>query len=117
MQITIHRGTHEIGGNCIEIVSGLSRLILDVGMPLFKSDRKPHDTGVLKKKSKQELLDSGILPKVPGLFIDGPRPDAILLSHAHEDHTGLLRHSAGDIPIYASQGTSRMMKAGEKFAL
>lgn len=117
MEITIHRGTHEIGGNCVEIATDRSRIILDVGMPLFKSAEEPYDTGALKKKSKQELLDSGILPAVPGLFVDGPQPDAILLSHAHEDHTGLLRHSATEIPIYTSVGTSKMMKAGAKFAL
>ena len=93
MQITIHRGTHEIGGNCVEIATNNSRIILDVGMPLFKSNGEPHDTGSLKKKSKQQLLETGILPKIPGLFIDGQKLDAILLSHAHEDHTGLLRYS------------------------
>lgn len=117
MRITIHRGTHEIGGNCVEIATDRSRIILDVGMPLFKSAGEPYDTGALKKKSKRELLDSGILPKVSGLFVDGSQPDAILLSHAHEDHTGLLRHSAPEIPIYTSIGTSKMMKAGAKFAL
>jgi ribonuclease J len=117
MHITIHRGTHEIGGNCVEIATDNSRIILDVGMPLFKSAGEPYDTGALKKKSKQELLDSGILPKVSGLFVDGLQPDAILLSHAHEDHTGLLRHSAPEIPIYTSVGTSKMMMAGAKFAL
>lgn len=117
MKLTIHRGTHEIGGNCIEIATEKSRIILDVGMPLFKSEGEPYDTSSLKRKSKQELLDSGILPKVPGLFVQGKRPDAILLSHAHEDHTGLIKHSDKSIPIYASVGTSKMMKAGEKFAL
>ena len=117
MRITIHRGTHEIGGNCVEIATDRSRIILDVGMPLFKSAVEPYDTGALKKKSKRELLDSGILPKVSGLFVDGSQPDAILLSHAHEDHTGLLRHSAPEIPIYTSIGTSKMMNAGAKFAL
>jgi len=117
MQLTIHRGTHEIGGNCIEIATAQSRIILDIGMPLFKSEGEPHNTGALKRQPKQELLDSGILPKVPGLFVDGPRPDAILLSHAHEDHTGLLRHSNPEVPIFASKGTSKMMLAGAKFAL
>lgn len=117
MQITIHRGTHEIGGNCIEISTGKSRIILDVGMPLFNQDREPHDTAALRRQSSDELSRSGILPIIPGLFDEsGTRPDAILLSHAHEDHTGLIRHSQPGIPIYAGVGTSKMMLAGSKFA-
>lgn len=116
MKLTIHRGTQEIGGNCVEISTDRSRIILDVGMPLFDPDGNPHDAAALRKKSKQELLEAGILPRIPGLFEDGPQVDAILLSHAHEDHTGLIRHSHPEIPIYASRGTSKMMEAGSKFA-
>ena len=117
MRITIHRGTHEIGGNCIEIATDKSRIILDVGMPLFNEDREPHDSAALRRQSSEELRKAGVLPNVPGLFDEtGTRPEAILLSHAHEDHTGLLRHSPDEIPIYASVGTSKMMQAGAKFA-
>ncbi len=116
MQLIIHRGTREIGGNCIELRAGNSRIVLDVGMPLFREDRQPHDSNALRRASKEELLESGILPRIAGLFTEGPPVDAILLSHAHEDHTGLLKHSEPSIPIYASQGTSKMMLAGAKFA-
>jgi ribonuclease J len=116
MQITIHRGSHEVGGNCIEVQAGATRLILDVGMPLFGPDREPYDDWGLDKKSKEELATLGILPKVSGLFSEGDQPDAILLSHAHQDHTGLLRHSDAGIPVFASRGTSKMMDAGFRFA-
>jgi len=85
-------------------------------MPLFASKGNTHDLGTLSRMSPQKLLEKGILPRVPGLFADGPRPDAILLSHAHEDHTGLIRHSHPEIPVYANRGTSKMMNAGAKFA-
>lgn len=117
MRITIHRGTHEIGGNCIEIATENTRIILDVGMPLFNKDREPHDSGALRRQTTEEIRRSGILPLVPGLFdTNAPVPDAILISHAHEDHTGLIRHSRNEIPIYAGVGTSKMMLAGAKFA-
>src|SRR5690242_16922853 len=104
MKLTIHRGTHEIGGNCIELATDRSRIVLDVGMPLFNHDREPHDTAELRRQSSDQLRKNQILPRVPGLFEDGPKVDAILISHAHEDHTGLIRHSRPEIPIYASVG-------------
>ena len=39
MQLTVHRGAHEIGGNCVEISYEESRIILDIGLPLnFNND-------------------------------------------------------------------------------
>ena len=34
MIITIHRGTHEIGGSCVEIRTDKAKILIDLGMPL-----------------------------------------------------------------------------------
>ena len=89
----------------------------DALVQLFNEDQEPHDSAALRRQSSEDLRKAGILPNVPGLFDEtASKPDAILLSHAQEDHTGLLRHSPVEIPIYASVGTSKMMLAGSKFA-
>ncbi len=121
MQLTIFRGTKEVGGNCIELSTEKTRIILDVGMPLFNENRQTLDTFTLRRMKTEELNRNGVLPKVPGLFSLPEEPDAddldaILLSHAHLDHVGLLSHTRKSIPIYASSGTSKMMLAGAVFA-
>ena len=120
MQITIFRGTHSIGGNCVEVRSGSNRLILDVGMPLVDADGKSFDSKTLRGKSVQRLLGEEVLPKVPGLFADlsdkTPSPDAILLSHSHTDHVGLIPYTRPAIPVHLSEGASKMLMAGSMFA-
>jgi ribonuclease J len=34
MRVCIHRGTHEIGGTCIEIEAQHKRIVLDIGLPV-----------------------------------------------------------------------------------
>jgi ribonuclease J len=116
MQVTIHRGTHEIGGNCVELASGSTRIVVDVGLPLVGPCRDPFDAKAIKGRTSVQLLAEGVLPNVPGLFAGGPSPDAILLSHAHADHTGFVDRTQPTIPVYLSRGTSKMLLAGEIFA-
>lgn len=35
MNLTIHRGSKEIGGSCVEVESQGQRLLIDIGLPLI----------------------------------------------------------------------------------
>jgi len=116
--LTIHRGTHEIGGSCVEICSnsGNTRLILDLGLPLVNSNMSPFDWGNHRQLSLQQLLSQKILPNLNGLYEnDKPSVDAVLLSHAHLDHYGLMRFIHPKIPIYMSLGTKCLAEVSNLF--
>ena len=104
MQLTIHRGTHEIGGSCVEIKSAETRILIDFGLPL---DKEVQDN--FKKLSKPELLKNKILPAVDGLY-ENSDVDAVLLSHAHPDHYGLINYIDSAIPIYMSKGSRKLIE-------
>src|SRR5260370_464854 len=74
MEILVHKGCHEIGGTCIQVTSGMTSILLDVGLPL--SAASPHvDVSRLKV-------------------------NAVLVSHSHQDHYGLIDRLAQSTPIY-----------------
>ena len=39
MRFCIHRGTHEIGGTCVELEAAGFRILLDLGLPLNVDDQ------------------------------------------------------------------------------
>ena len=62
MRCRIHRGAHEIGGNCVEIESQGHRIVLDIGRPLDdRSVELPDIRGI-------ESADDGLL----GILISHP---------------------------------------------
>ena len=118
MRITIHRGTHEIGGSCIELVSnsGQSRIILDFGMPLVNPDMSPFKWDEHRDLSQQELLLNGVLPTIPGLYDNEiSKPDGVLLSHAHIDHYGFFNFVNPQIPLFMSPGTKSLAEVSNIF--
>lgn len=119
MNLKIHRGTHEIGGTCVEVSAGKTRILVDLGMPLVspKDKKQKLDTSAFKKLKAKDLLEMGVLPNVPGLY-DEHEPcsiDAILLSHPHQDHYGLLGYVRKDIPVYIGEPAKRIIDASDIF--
>ena len=96
LRAIVHRGSRQIGGSCIELATDNHRLLIDAGAPL--DDSVPHE-----------------LPPIAGVSLPGSSPDAVLLSHAHADHSGLLGHLPRDVPIWLTSGTSKMLFVGEVF--
>ena len=87
--LTIHRGTHEIGGSCVEIRTDKAKILIDLGMPL---DYDKHTT------EEQTQIRSDAAEWCKGV-------DALFLSHAHADHYGFLGLLPQDTPIYATEET------------
>lgn len=116
MILTIHRGSKQIGGSCVELrsVHG-ERILLDVGMPLTQPDGSDWPRGTMTRPI-EELRREGVLPDIDGLYAGStPEVSALILSHAHMDHYGLANHVHPDIPVYGSLGTVKMLQASKLF--
>jgi ribonuclease J len=51
MNIVVHRGTHEIGGSCVEVSTAKTRIVVDFGLPLVDPKDKT-------KRLKNPKLDN-----------------------------------------------------------
>lgn len=95
MTINIIRGQNQIGGSIIEVKSDTTRLILDAGLELDDADADA--------------------PAVDGLFQGKPSCDAVLISHYHGDHIGLLEKVLPGIPIYMGYGAFCVSNAAREY--
>ena len=98
MQVCIHRGAKEIGGSCVEVISKGKRLIIDLGLPL-DADRN----------------DKKYLPDISGLDGNDDSLLAILISHPHLDHFGLLAHISNKIPVIMGEDARRILTQAAPF--
>lgn len=90
MYFTALGGAHEIGATCSLIEIGNRRLLVDCGMRL-------------NKQGQEALPDFSLLGKI----------DAVLVTHAHLDHTGslpLLRQYYPGVPIYMTEPTCNLIE-------
>ena len=112
MQIKIYRGSDTIGGSCIEISHKERRIIFDLGTPLMDNSGKEINSAFIKKPT----IKNGVLPDVKGLYSDAkPSVAAVLLSHAHLDHSGLMDYIHKDIPIYINRDIKVGIEIGNIF--
>src|ERR1700730_9897879 len=89
LTLTVHRGTQQIGGSCIEIAHPQGdRPILDAGRPL---DAPEGATGLLPAS------------------LDRSRPATVLISHPHQDHWGLVEELPSSWPIWTGSGSAKLI--------
>jgi len=90
MKIKIYRGTKEIGGTCVELTADNGKILwIDLGAPL--DDKKPNIDYIHNKV------------------------DALLISHPHQDHFGLMESIGTQTPIYIGQLSLDLINATKIF--
>jgi len=116
MILTIHRGTQQIGGSCVEFkTADGARIICDLGMPMAQPDGSDWPWGTASRPT-DELIAEGILPDITGLYArDEPTISAVILTHAHLDHWGLAQHVHPDIPVYGTAGSLALLEVSAVF--
>lgn len=96
MRCRIHRGCHEIGGNCVEIESQGKRIVLDVGLPLKDATTTP-------------------VPDISGLTTPDDSLLGIFISHPHPDHYGLLEQITESVPAFMGKAARQIIEVSDFF--
>ena len=109
MRFKIHRGSNEIGGSRVEVWTDTARIVIDLGMPLVNPDRTPFDARETEKRTNEELIRENILPDIPSLYQDGSST-ALLISHAHQDHYGLMNRISPSCPVWLGFATQFLIE-------
>jgi len=127
VEITVYGGAREIGGNQILLRDGDTSVFLDFGYR-FSISNQYFFSDFLKLRDSNGLIDyfeMNAVPNIPEIYrtdylrhdgYKGPvRPvDAVLISHAHMDHTGQLNLLNEETPFYATDVTIEVMRRMEE---
>lgn len=104
MNIKIHRGLDQIGGCITEIWTETSRVFIDFGQNL-------PGIGEQTTPEQDEALVHGIISQ------NIKDNQAVIYSHAHEDHVGLFNYIPDDIPQYIGEGAKEILLAKNLYLL
>ena len=92
--ITVLRGSNQIGGNLIQVVCGGTKILLDAGETLEG--------------------DADIPPQAAWLTRSGGC-DAVFLTHTHRDHMGLAEQAHPSIPLYLGRRAWKVLRAANDY--
>ena len=95
MKVHIIRGQNQIGGSIIEVCSSTTKIILDIGSELGE--------------------EIPVIPNIDGLFQGLPLYDAVLTTHYHGDHIGLIENILPGIPVYMGEKAFRIHQAASQY--
>ena len=122
--LTFYGGVNEVGGNKILLEDQDTKIFLDFGMS-FSLANKYFDEFLQPRKCNGvfDLMEFDLLPDLKGLYRcdymehcnckpeEKPNYDAVLLSHAHMDHSAYIHYLREDIPIYCTQASEDILHA------
>ena len=99
MQITVHRGLKQIGGNVVEIATAQTKILLDAGLELESME---------ETECERTALDFNKL-------LAERNYAAVFISHYHADHVGLLKGAVKLPPVYMGKMAYKLFKATEEY--
>ncbi|MCR5191399.1 MAG: MBL fold metallo-hydrolase [Bacteroidales bacterium] len=99
IKFIIHRGSHQIGGNCVEFATRNAKILIDCGLPLDYDEQDPEIQVKIHEDAKEWLNHC----------------DAIFLSHYHADHYGLFNEAPQGTKVYTTKETAELMKISGVF--
>lgn len=106
-------GVGEIGGNKFLVEDGDTRILLDFGVS-YSDRRRFYSEPLLSPRDERELLEFGMLPKLPGLYKfeeSEPSIQGVFLSHSHGDHSACISFLNRKIPVYCGETTATIIRA------
>lgn len=126
LDIKFYGGVNQIGGNKILVTDKKAdaSVFLDFGMNFAIHSRYFEE--FIQPRTSNGLLDyleMGIIPKIEGIYRDDllefakmkkhkePLVDAVILSHAHLDHSSHISFLDERIPVYCTDTTFAVLKA------